>query len=53
MLEHVGVENYAELGKVVNRALKVGGKGLIHSVGRSYPAAVNAWARAISSEELK
>ena len=43
MLEHVGVEHYAELGGVVNRVLKPGGKGLIHSVGRSYPAAVNAW----------
>ena len=43
MLEHVGVENYPELGRVVQRVLKSDGLGLIHSVGRSAPTAVNAW----------
>ncbi len=43
MLEHVGPENYEELGNVVVRALKSSGLGLIHSVGRSRPMAVNGW----------
>ncbi len=43
MLEHVGVEHYAELGAVMHNCLTSGGHGLIHSIGRDRPAAMNAW----------
>jgi cyclopropane-fatty-acyl-phospholipid synthase len=43
MLEHVGVENYATLGRVIDRCLKPHGRGLIHSIGRNHPAPMNAW----------
>ena len=43
MLEHVGVDNYPTLGAVAARSLKPDGRGLIHSIGRSAPARVNAW----------
>ena len=43
MLEHVGVEHYHELGHVAFNALKKGGRGLIHSIGRNAPAANNPW----------
>lgn len=43
MLEHVGVENYAELGGVASRALGRKGRGLIHSIGRNYPAPLHPW----------
>jgi cyclopropane-fatty-acyl-phospholipid synthase len=43
MLEHVGKENYPELGRVARRALTSGGRGLIHSIGRNYPAPLQPW----------
>ena len=43
MLEHVGVENYEELGGVAQRAIGDNGRGLIHSIGRNRPAPLNAW----------
>ncbi len=43
MLEHVGVENYAELGNVAHRALGGRGRGLIHTIGRNYPALLQPW----------
>ncbi len=43
MLEHVGVENYQELGGVAQRAIGDNGRGLIHSIGRNKPAQLNAW----------
>jgi cyclopropane-fatty-acyl-phospholipid synthase len=43
MLEHVGVENYRELGGVVRRSLGSNGRGLIHSIGRNRPARLNPW----------
>jgi cyclopropane-fatty-acyl-phospholipid synthase len=43
MLEHVGLENYGELGRIVNRSLARHGRGLIHSIGRNYPAPLHAW----------
>lgn len=43
MLEHVGPDNYGELGAVVARVLKKDGLGIIHSVGRSRPTPPNAW----------
>jgi cyclopropane-fatty-acyl-phospholipid synthase len=43
MLEHVGVENYPALGKVIDGVLAPHGRGLIHSIGRNRPAPMNAW----------
>ncbi|WP_172597634.1 SAM-dependent methyltransferase [Sulfuriflexus mobilis] len=43
MLEHVGVNNYEELGAVIKRCLKEDGRGLIHSIGRNQPERMNAW----------
>jgi cyclopropane-fatty-acyl-phospholipid synthase len=43
MLEHVGVENYPELGRVANQCLPRHGRGLIHSIGRNRAAPLHAW----------
>jgi len=43
MLEHVGRENYPELGRVAKRALTAEGRGLIHSIGRNRPEPFHAW----------
>src|SRR5512139_3415038 len=43
MLEHVGVENYPLLGRLVARLLRPAGCGLIYSIGRLDPRPMNAW----------
>jgi cyclopropane-fatty-acyl-phospholipid synthase len=43
MLEHVGRENYVELGRVVRRSLNAAGRGLIHSIGRNRPGLLHPW----------
>ena len=43
MLEHVGVENYRELGRVAHGVLGSNGRGLIHSIGRNFPAQLHPW----------
>ena len=43
MLEHVGIENYRQLGKVAHGVLGGNGRGLIHSIGRNYPAQLHPW----------
>jgi cyclopropane-fatty-acyl-phospholipid synthase len=43
MLEHVGAGNYPELGQLMRRAITPEGRGLVHSVSRDKPAALNAW----------
>jgi cyclopropane-fatty-acyl-phospholipid synthase len=43
MLEHVGRENYAELGRVIRRSLSSAGRGLIHSIGRNHPGLLHPW----------
>jgi cyclopropane-fatty-acyl-phospholipid synthase len=43
MLEHVGVQNYAELGRIATQCLPRHGRGLIHSIGRNRPAPLHAW----------
>ncbi|MEX2525879.1 MAG: cyclopropane-fatty-acyl-phospholipid synthase family protein [Gammaproteobacteria bacterium] len=43
MLEHVGINNYRELGKVIDGCLKENGMGLIHSIGRNHPAYLDPW----------
>jgi len=43
MLEHVGVENYRDLGEVIHRSLTPTGRGLIHSIGRNRPGYMHPW----------
>ncbi|MDA0831651.1 MAG: cyclopropane-fatty-acyl-phospholipid synthase [Planctomycetota bacterium] len=43
MLEHVGTENYVELGDAIRKCLPVHGRGLIHSIGRNRPRHLDAW----------
>ena len=43
MLEHVGVEHYAGLGRVIQQCLGNVGRGLIHSIGRNRPAPMHPW----------
>jgi cyclopropane-fatty-acyl-phospholipid synthase len=43
MLEHVGLENYATLGQVIDKVLTPAGRGLIHSIGRNRPAPLDSW----------
>lgn len=45
MLEHVGVEHYAEMGRVVNRSLTPAGRGLMHTIGRNREGQFNNWFR--------
>jgi len=43
MLEHVGPENYEQLGGVVRRCLNENGRGLIHSIGQNQPRPFDRW----------
>jgi cyclopropane-fatty-acyl-phospholipid synthase len=43
MLEHVGVDNYPQLGDTIARCLRPQGLALLHSVGRSRPEPSNVW----------
>jgi cyclopropane-fatty-acyl-phospholipid synthase len=43
MLEHVGLRNYTTLGHIAQRCLGGRGRGLIHSIGRNYPARLQPW----------
>jgi len=43
MLEHVGVDNYTMLGSVAHRSIGSNGRGLIHSIGRNFPANMHPW----------
>jgi cyclopropane-fatty-acyl-phospholipid synthase len=43
MLEHVGPDNYQELGRVIQRSLTEDGRGLIHSIGRNRAGLMNPW----------
>ncbi|HEX2492973.1 MAG TPA: cyclopropane-fatty-acyl-phospholipid synthase family protein [Steroidobacter sp.] len=43
MLEHVGVDNYPELGRLIHRCLKRDGLGLIHSIGRNRRHLMSRW----------
>lgn len=43
MLEHVGIGNYADFGRLIDRSLKPNGRGLIHTIGRNVPAPLDAW----------
>jgi cyclopropane-fatty-acyl-phospholipid synthase len=43
MLEHVGDENYPELGRVIDRCLEPHGRGLLHSIGRNLRRPMDPW----------
>lgn len=43
MLEHVGPEHYADLGRVIDRTLAPEGRGLLHFIGRSRPREFSPW----------
>jgi len=43
MLEHVGLENFGELGRLIDRSLTPAGRGLIHSIGRNSPRPLDPW----------
>ena len=43
MLEHVGLRRYAELGRVIHRALGRTGRGILHFIGRNFPAPLSPW----------
>lgn len=43
MLEHVGPENYHDLGALIDRVLERDGRGFLHSIGHLRPDPLNAW----------
>jgi cyclopropane-fatty-acyl-phospholipid synthase len=45
MLEHVGLDQYESLGRVIDRALAAHGRGMLHFIGRDRPEALNVWIR--------
>jgi cyclopropane-fatty-acyl-phospholipid synthase len=45
MLEHVGARDFPTLGRVIDRSLTEGGRGLLHFIGRNQAAPLNSWIR--------
>jgi len=45
MLEHVGLEHYADIGRIIHRCLDPTGRGLLQTIGRNRPRAFNTWTR--------
>ena len=45
MLEHVGVDHYRELGRIIHRAIGDSGRGFLHFIGRNYPIPLSRWIR--------
>ncbi|MGB0035977.1 MAG: cyclopropane-fatty-acyl-phospholipid synthase family protein [Candidatus Acidiferrales bacterium] len=45
MLEHVGAENYSDLGRIIHRAIADSGRGLLHFIGRNRSRAFSPWIR--------
>jgi cyclopropane-fatty-acyl-phospholipid synthase len=43
MLEHVGKENYRQMGAIINQLLQPNGRGLIHAIGRNLPGPIGGW----------
>jgi cyclopropane-fatty-acyl-phospholipid synthase len=43
MLEHVGLECYQALGRLIRRVLRSDGRGLLHFIGRNQPEPLNPW----------
>lgn len=46
MLEHVGIDNYATIGSIIDRCLTPRGRGLIHSIGLHRPMRFSRWLEA-------
>ena len=45
MLEHVGRQNYPELGRVIHRAIGDTGRGFLHYIGRNRSQPFSVWIR--------
>jgi cyclopropane-fatty-acyl-phospholipid synthase len=45
MLEHVGRENYGEMGRVIHGTIGDTGRGFLHFIGRSYSQPFSVWIR--------
>jgi cyclopropane-fatty-acyl-phospholipid synthase len=45
MLEHVGLNDFATFGGVIDRALTSSGRGFLHFIGRNRASPLNAWIR--------
>jgi cyclopropane-fatty-acyl-phospholipid synthase len=45
MLEHVGRENYPEMGRVIQRTIGDSGRGFLHYIGRNRPQPFSVWIR--------
>jgi cyclopropane-fatty-acyl-phospholipid synthase len=45
MLEHVGAEHYADMGRVIHSCLDTAGRGLIQTIGRNRPHPFSNWTR--------
>lgn len=43
MLEHVGLENYEMLSRVIQKAVGTGGRGFLHFIGYNRPRSMNPW----------
>lgn len=45
MLEHVGIDHYAEFAGILQRTVGDTGRGLLHFIGRNRPAVFSRWIR--------
>jgi len=45
MLEHVGIQQYDAMGRVIQRTIGKRGRGLLHFIGRNFPAPLSPWIR--------
>jgi cyclopropane-fatty-acyl-phospholipid synthase len=45
MLEHVGADHFEELSDIIHRSIGDSGRGLLHFIGRNYPAVFSRWIR--------
>jgi cyclopropane-fatty-acyl-phospholipid synthase len=45
MLEHVGLDHFQELSEIIHRCIGDTGRGLLHFIGRNYPAVFSRWIR--------
>jgi cyclopropane-fatty-acyl-phospholipid synthase len=45
MLEHVGLDHYRDLSRVIKRTIGDTGRGFLHYIGRNRPRPLNAWIR--------
>ena len=45
MLEHIGTQNYENLGQVIHRTIGDAGRGILHFIGRNFPHSFSPWIR--------